>query len=117
MNRLFVYGTLKKGFCRHDALSACKFLGLANTEPLYKLIDLGDYPGLISSDNGISIEGELYEVDDPCLQKLDAIEGVEMNLYSRETVQLLSPWDDKTAITYIYRQSTDGYPEIQQWTR
>jgi len=117
MHRVFVYGTLKKGFCRHHALSRQNFLGVATTQAEYKLLDLGDYPGLVSSDDGESIAGELYEVDEACLQNLDVIEGVAVGLYARKSIRLLSPWNDEPAIAYIYLPSTTGYPEIQQWTQ
>lgn len=115
MHRVFVYGTLKRGFRRHHALEAQKFLGPATTTTGFCLFDLGSYPGLIRTDNGISIEGELYEVDDSCLVELDVIEAVDQGLYGRESIQLLAPWDDGPALTYIYLQSTEGHAEISQW--
>ena len=115
MQRVFVYGTLKKGYCRHDALSSAKFLGAATTEPLYRLFDLGSYPGMVCDKNGAAVEGELYEVDDECLKNLDMVEGVSEGFYSRENVQLISPWNDQDALTYIYRKSIDGHPQIVRW--
>ena len=115
MQRVFVYGTLKRGFCRHPALSAQKFLGVATSAPGFRLFDMGSYPGMIAADDGISIEGELYEVDGSCLAELDIIEGVDQGLYGRESIQLLAPWDDQPALTYIYLQSTEGHVEINRW--
>ena len=115
MQIVFVYGTLKRGFCRESALSAQKFLGTARTAPAYRLFDLGSYPGLVPSNDGASIDGELYEVDELCLAELDDIEGVNQGLYGRESVKLLAPWSNDSALTYIYLQSTDGYAEINSW--
>lgn len=115
MHRVFVYGTLKRGFCRHDALQQQAFLGLARTEANYKLFDLGEYPGLIVAEDGISIEGELYCVDDDCLAKLDQVEGVDEGYYSRESVMLQPPWNDEATLTYIYRKPIAGHSEIPQW--
>lgn len=115
LHRVFVYGTLKRGFCREQALAGQTFLGTAATEPLYRLFDLGSYPGLVPDETGSSITGELYEIDNDCLGKLDAIEGVDEGLYRREPVKLLAPWNNQLALTYIYLQSTDGYQEIPEW--
>ena len=60
---LFVYGTLKRGGCRHAPLACQRFLGEARTAPLYRLYDLGSYPGLVPADEGGDVvHGELYEV-------------------------------------------------------
>ena len=115
MQRVFVYGTLKQGFCRHHAISSQKFLGPAKTQPIYLLFDLGSYPGLVADEDGISIEGELYEVDEDCLKNLDLVEGVNEGYYSREAVQLIDHWDDEPALTYIYLKSTDGCAQISSW--
>lgn len=115
MHRVFVYGTLKRGFCRHRALSTQNFLGAATTVPSYRLFDLGSYPGLVQDNDGASIKGELYEVDDLCLAELDAIEGVDQGLYGRESVELLAPFSDEPALTYIYLQSIEGCAEINSW--
>ena len=116
MRRIFVYGTLKQGHCRHDVLTGQTFLGPAKTEPNYKLFDLGSYPGLVFSEHGRSIEGELYAVNDNCLQQLDIIEGVDIGLYRREPIELLMPWNLEATETYIYLSSTDGHNEISNWS-
>jgi gamma-glutamylcyclotransferase (GGCT)/AIG2-like uncharacterized protein YtfP len=116
MRRIFVYGTLKRGFCRHDALSNQTFLGIAITKPNYKLFDLGSYPGLVFAEQGKSIQGELYDVDDDCLRKLDVIEGVSVGLYRRDPIQLLSPWNLEPVETYIYLSPIDDSVEISNWS-
>ena len=116
MPTVFVYGTLKRGDCRHHALANQRFLGDATTKPRYRLYDLGDYPALIICDDGAEISGELYEVDDACLARLDIIEGVAEQLYQRSTVDLQTPWHEKPTLTYLYQHPVGGYPEITQWT-
>ena len=116
LHRVFVYGTLKRNFCRHDALEGQRFIGLAETLPVYKLVDLGDYPGLIPHESGICVSGELFEVDSQCMQTLDVIECGREGLYRRQSVKLKSPFHKLEAETYIYLLPTDGYAEISQWT-
>jgi len=104
MHRLFVYGTLKRGDCRHHAIADQQFLGSATTESAYRLYE-----------NGVAVGGELYQVDDACLETLDVIEGVAQSLYARKPVELLPPWHDQQAITYLYQQSIVGQTEITHW--
>ncbi|QEG22691.1 gamma-glutamylcyclotransferase family protein [Mariniblastus fucicola] len=115
MYRVFVYGTLKRGFCRHSALESQKFLGEAATEPGYMLYDPGDYPGMVRCEQGRAIEGELFEVDHACLLNLDLIEGVDEGYYSREPVRLMPPWRDESAMTYLYQKPIDGFSAIRGW--
>lgn len=74
--RLFVYGTLKRGGCRHGPLARERFLCEVMTAPKYALYNLGDYPGLVQkNDDGSAIHGELYEVACSLVDWLDAVEG------------------------------------------
>jgi gamma-glutamylcyclotransferase (GGCT)/AIG2-like uncharacterized protein YtfP len=98
MEIVFVYGSLKRGYALHKVLSGATYLGAATTLPLYRLYDCGDYPGMVHhADNGVSIHGELYDVDAACLQRLDEVEGVAEGLYSREPVELRAPLPDSNA--------------------
>jgi gamma-glutamylcyclotransferase (GGCT)/AIG2-like uncharacterized protein YtfP len=45
--RLFVYGSLKRGGRHHEELASARFLGLAETEPGYRLEQLGEYLALL----------------------------------------------------------------------
>jgi gamma-glutamylcyclotransferase (GGCT)/AIG2-like uncharacterized protein YtfP len=73
---LFVYGTLKRGGCRHGPLACQRFRGETRTRPRYALYDLGAYPGLTASgDAGQSVHGEVYVVEDSLLSWLDTVEG------------------------------------------
>ncbi|NIL97910.1 MAG: gamma-glutamylcyclotransferase [Planctomycetales bacterium] len=85
--KLFIYGTLKRGQSRHALLSGQRFLGTARTQPAYRLYDLGAYPGLVADQRGYQVEGEVWEIDDQCLARLDQVEGVP-RLYRRAIVQL-----------------------------
>ena len=109
MARVFVYGTLKRGCCRSHVLRDQQFLGQARTTAKYRLYDTGSYPALVYADEGIEIEGELWDVDDACLRVLDAIEGVP-TLYRRQPVALQLP-PAESAVTYIYLQSVTGMPD------
>lgn len=101
---VFVYGTLKKSEPNHhvidpakhscqDTTGVAKFIGSGKTETKFPLVIgtrfnipfLLDRPGV-----GHSIHGEVYEVDDKVLCKLDKLEDYP-SFYDREvqTIQLL----------------------------
>ncbi len=109
--RLFVYGTLKRGQPRHRYLAEQTFVATAATRPAYRLFSVGDYPALVHRADGLSIEGELWEVYDACLRMLDRVEGVEQGLYAREPIELLPPHDGPNVATYVYCLSVDGLPD------
>jgi gamma-glutamylaminecyclotransferase len=107
--RLFVYGTLKRGFSRSETLTGQRFLGVARTVAAYRLYDCGAYPGLVEDPQGAEITGELWEVDVPSLARLDDVEGVSQNLYRRGTVRLQATVDSyETAESYFYQRSVQG---------
>jgi gamma-glutamylaminecyclotransferase len=108
---LFVYGTLKRGEPRHRYLAGQTLIASVATVPAYRLFSVGDYPALVRRDNGHSIEGELWEVDEACLRVLDQVEGVEQGLYAREPIEVLPPHDGANVATYVYRLSVDGLPD------
>jgi gamma-glutamylcyclotransferase (GGCT)/AIG2-like uncharacterized protein YtfP len=85
---LFVYGTLKRGGRNHRLLAGQEFLGEACTRPGYALYHLGGFPGLVRDpENGETVRGELWRVDERLLPRLDAYEGVP-DLFVREEIDI-----------------------------
>ncbi len=86
-SHLFIYGTLKRGQVNHHLLAGQRFLGPAETAPVFRLLDLGWYPGLAESteEEGNAVEGEVWEVTSACLGQLDLYEGAE---YVRKSIAL-----------------------------
>ena len=83
---LFVYGTLKKGFCNSYLLNGQEFIKEASTDNDYKMVDFkGMYPYLFNEDGGFKIKGEIYKVSDNCLDELDRFEGAP-DFYYRDTI-------------------------------
>ena len=97
---------------RHLALRDQKFVSDAITEPIYRLLRVDDYPGLVdaSDGEGNSIAGELWSVDQECLGRLDAIECVDAGLYERRKILLTEPLTSADA--WFYLQTTDGLPDL-----
>jgi len=109
MVRIFLYGTLKRGGCRSHVMRGQQFVGDARTVAKYRMYNTGSYPALVEDEDGIEVEGEVWEVDDECLRVLDAIEAVP-DLYERRPVSLTDARMDGVE-TYIYRRSVDGLPD------
>ena len=86
---LIVYGTLKQGFPNHTHISSERYLGIALTSPRYEMYRYGSYPALlIGGESPTAIHGELYEVGDSSLVRLDKLEGVDSNLFERKEIEL-----------------------------
>lgn len=79
------------------------FIDTAATTPHYRLYDMGGYPGMVADlPNGLSILGEIWEVDEQALQSLDELEDLESGEYAREVIPLLPPYDQLTVQGYRY---------------
>ncbi|MBX9580080.1 MAG: gamma-glutamylcyclotransferase [Gemmataceae bacterium] len=75
---LFLYGSLKHGGENHRLVADQVYLGPAVTEPGYRVVSLGRYPGLVEdAANGLAVAGELWQVSRCCLLELDDFEGGE----------------------------------------
>lgn len=94
---VFVYGTLKRSEPNHhvidpslhtspDTTGVSKFIGTARTEGRFPLV-IGtrfNIPFLLDREGiGHQIKGEIYEVDEKVLEKLDALEDYP-SFYDRE---------------------------------
>jgi gamma-glutamylaminecyclotransferase len=108
---LFVYGTLKRGQPRHRFLTGQMFIAPAVTRPLYRMFNVGEYPALVRHADGRAIQGELWDVDDACVRTLDRVEGCDLGLYVRATVELSAPRDRLSAETYLYLLPIDGFAD------
>ena len=118
---VFVYGTLKRGFCREHFLAGQSFLAEARTLPKYRMYDCGTYPGLkLTPQDGLSIVGEMWSVDQLCLARLDQEEGVAEGLYSRSVIELAHPLPASVTArpveAYYYDPSVAGFPDCgERW--
>lgn len=110
--RLFVYGTLKRGLSNHSYLAGQAFVGKARTSPVYRMFDLGGYPGMVRvGAGGAGIEGEIWEVDDACLRSLDVLEDVAGGEYERVIVELEPPFVGQDVEGYLFLREVTGRRE------
>ena len=105
---IFVYGSLKHGYALNSLLKGQLSLGDAVTGPLYRLFDLGSYPGLVEWPEGLAIRGEVYQVTPECLRRLDKAEGVAQRLYTRRSVAIQTDFQGRTIEAWFWLGSVRG---------
>lgn len=116
--RVFVYGSLKRGYALHHLLETSAFRGPGTTAPLYRIYDLGSYPGLIEVPEGLPIHGEVYEVSEETLSILDEAEGVSEGLYARRPIRLQGSDDQPETHAWFWLKSVSGCSECgHRWPR
>lgn len=105
---VFVYGSLKRDYTLHYLLRGQVSVGDVVTQPLYRIFDLGTYPGLIEWPEGLAVHGEIYQVDADCLAQLDEAEGVAERLYVRRRILLQNPFEGKEIHAWFWLGSVAG---------
>ena len=111
---LFIYGTLMPGLRLEAEMHGARFMGPAQVPG--RLVDVGRYPGFLQGDGSVS--GEVYEVDDAQLARLDVVEDMvpsdrAASQYWREEVTVLSgSLQGQTVQTYVYNRPVDGCTPI-----
>ena len=119
MHKVFVYGSLLSGMGNHDILANSKLLGATNSPRRFLMVDLGYFPGVIEDDfMGDSVIGEVYEVDDVTLNRLNRLEGYNEilpsgGMYDRKEIDT----EFGKALIYIYNygHSTRRFIEKGDW--
>ena len=97
---VFVYGTLRRGGTRAMPIIFPDSRFIDNAKAHGRLYDLGAYPGLLLDESNSLVFGEVYEVDDEILNKLDVIEAESH--YLRKQVELSFGDDRKVCWVYVY---------------
>ena len=109
--RVFVYGTLLKGNSNHDVyLKDALFLGKARAEN-FALYSFGAYPGAVP-EKGEAVLGEVYEIDESTLEKLDVLEE-EVELYLRQKTRVVfENGTAREAYIYVYNDMVSADQKV-----
>jgi len=99
MNYVLAYGSLKSGKHNHCMIKGEPFLGKYYTSNNYTLI-LAGLPYLIER-KGEGCTGEVYEVSDDCLERLDRFEQ-HPDWYERKLIPVYSMEDGTMLEVYAY---------------
>jgi gamma-glutamylaminecyclotransferase len=106
-HRLFVYGTLKRGFGNNPLLSRATFLTPAQTaDNSFMMFDFGGVPGVreLSEGGEYAIFGEIYEIDGIDLLNCDILEN-NGHIYKRKLFNLAGQEDP----AWMYALQLDPY--------
>jgi len=113
--RVFVYGTLKRGWHNHRLLATAQFVGNATLDGTHVLLDAG-FPVCMVHPQGATVTGEVYEVDGRTLANLDQLEG-EGRMYHRQPKEIT--YADGTAdVAWTYMGGTHWWKRANiaaQW--
>ena len=102
--RVFVYGSLKRGFCNHGLLRRAAYLGEHATPARYTMYDLGPYPA-VSIGGRTPISGEVFAVDKLTLVTLDKLEEYP-RVYDR--IRIATPFGS----AWMYVMPASAYPRV-----
>lgn len=107
-HRIFVYGTLRRGESNAHLMDGARFVRDAQTPPAFTLFALDGHPGM-GPDGHDAVHGEVYDVDELTLARLDRLEA-HPTWYERLPITLA---DGEVVETYILPpRFTAGCPVI-----
>jgi gamma-glutamylaminecyclotransferase len=110
---VFVYGSLKRGFHNHSVLDGAKFAGEATLNPKYTMYSLGGYPAIVPDGKHPSqIIGELYEVDNAGLARLDMLEGYPSYYNRRKEIVNTERGGEIAWVYYIEPANNNGNNDV-----
>lgn len=125
-HKVFVYGTLKRGFPNYHYMAGATFLAEATTVDAYPLVVGGTYftPYLIPEKGiGNNVNGELWDVPEAMMPALDELEATHLpNGYRRtlipvmparggEPVKAWTYFRERRHITLIHTGDLDDYQD------
>ncbi len=96
---VFVYGSLRRGNAAAMSVRFPDATYVGEGEVRGSLYDLGPYPGLWLNDSGAPVIGEVYEIPDETLNKLDQFELTSD--YERREVDVAQGTELKQCWIYV----------------
>jgi gamma-glutamylaminecyclotransferase len=112
-SRVFVFGTLKEGFPNFQVNRGRRVPGEYVTSCAYPLYLVGerrspwmlDQPGA-----GLSVRGQVFDVDDEALAQMDVLERVgEADGYRRVRIQVAAAPEPRALDVFVYMKDPDEF--------
>lgn len=109
--KIFVYGSLMKGFFNYERFLKSRAVKVEKGRTSGRLYHLGNkgYPGMVSGESHVYGEIITYEDEIVCLMEMDKLEGFSgdystENVYNRMPIEVLNLDTDETMIldAYVY---------------
>ena len=88
--KLFVYGTLRKGGTRSGHLERCRLLGMMKVPGALYRTPLGYPAAVFDETSSLTVQGELYDLppdSEVFIRSVDRLEGVDEKLFSRSVIR------------------------------
>ena len=123
MEKVFVYGTLQRGFHNHALLGDSRFIGAATTAERYVLRSRPGGIPFVGRDLQVShIVGELFDVDPNLLPRLDQLEGCridrpELSWYHRALIDVSCEGAAHRAWIYFNPETREPIVPGGDWAR
>lgn len=105
-HKVFVYGTLKKGFRANHLLAKSSFVSEAKSILPFSMVGTG-FPQAYLDTKGHPVKGEIYEITEETLLTLDYYEGYP-GFYSRKVFPFEAPEGNTTAVMYYIDHPVTG---------
>ena len=102
---VFVYGTLRRGGAGSMSIRFPNSKFIAEAKVTGSLYDLGAYPGMLLNESNSLVSGEVYEVDDEILKRLDDFEA--SSNYLRKQVEISLGSNRK--VCWVYEPDLEFY--------
>lgn len=111
MEKVAVYGTLRKGQHNNYLLVSANYLGTGNTVEKYRMASYGiPYVSEKEEVNKVNVIVDLYEVNDKQLDRLDILEN-HPNWYQRKEIDVLI--DGETHKAWLYFNEVENYDTMK----
>lgn len=109
---VFVYGSLMKGYWNNKLLENSIYTGMAKLVD-YEMYHVSGFPGIIRK-CGDYIIGEVYEIDEETLKRLDELED-EGRMYIRQPEAIiLENQEEIKAFVYVWNNKVDHYDKVEE---
>ena len=108
---VFVYGSLRRGNAGAMSVRFPDATYVAEGRVRGSLYDLGEYPGLVLDGAASFVSGEVYEVDDDTLYRLDEFELTSD--YSRKQVEVEHGSEHTDCWIYVPERDAEFFADCE----
>lgn len=111
INKVLVYGSLMKGYWNHPLIADQKCIGTGILKG-YEMYHVHSFPGIIKGNISDFIVGEVYEVPEDVLKRLDRLES-EGELYIRKLEKVSINNEEIEAYVYVWNFNVLGCEKVK----
>lgn len=109
--KVFVYGTLMKKYWNHYFLEGKICIGEGKLKG-YEMYHVSSFPGIVESKQN-EVLGEVYEIDEETLKRLDRLEAAGI-MYIRKEESVIVNGEEIKAFVYVWNESIKGCEKVKE---